>query len=350
MARDHGRIMSSIWNDEEFIALGIGPQWLYEFFLTQADLSYAGVLAMRMRRWASRSAGLNSAVLEQHLDALTAARFVVADHDTEEVLVRTLIRNDGVWKQPNLMKAAVKDAREIMSPTLRRALADEVARIPVHELSDVAGKASPSPRTIVTACVADLLEHLLADLGETPTGTPPVTPPVTPTETPSARVPLPLSPSPTPGEEPSSAIADAIPDGGAAPTFIAADMAPSASERPELLALCEHLADRIEANGSRRPRIGQRWLTAARLLVDVDGRSPGQVHAAIDWCQNDDFWRANVMSMPKLREKYDQLRLAASRSPRNRDRQLDNLHDAYAWAQQHDAAHPGHDIPAIGAI
>lgn len=327
MARDHGRIMSSIWNDEEFIALGIGPQWLYEFFLTQADLSYAGVLAMRLRRWASRSVDLTSTQLEQYLDALTRARFVVADHDTEEVLIRTLIRNDGVWKQPNLMKAAVKDAREIMSPTLRRALADEVVRIPVHELSDVPGKASPSPRVIVTACVDDLLTNLLA---ETPAGTHPGTP----TETPSARVPLPLSPSPTPGEEPSSAIADAIPDD---------------DDRPELLALCEHLADRIEANGSRRPRIGKRWITAARLLLDADGRTVDQVHAAIDWSQTDEFWRANVLSMPKLREKYDQLRLAATRAPRSGDRQFDHLRDAYAWAQQHDAAQAGHDLPAIGA-
>lgn len=122
------------------------------------------------------------------------------------------------------------------------------------------------------------------------------------------------------------------------------------SDRPELLALCEHLADRIEANGSRRPRIGKRWIHAARLLIDIDGRTPEQIHAAIDWSQNDDFWRSNVLSMPKLREKYDQLRLAAARSPRpRRDAQLDNLHDAYAWAQQHDADQAGHALPAIGA-
>jgi hypothetical protein len=34
---------------------------------------------------------------------------------------------------------------------------------------------------------------------------------------------------------------------------------------------------------------------------------------AIDWCQDDEFWRSNVLSMPKLREKYEQLRLQASR-------------------------------------
>lgn len=86
------------------------------------------------------------------------------------------------------------------------------------------------------------------------------------------------------------------------------------STRPELLALCEHLADRIEANGSRRPRIGKRWIEAARLLVDVDHRTPEQITTAIDWCQDDPFWRGNVLSMAKLREKYDQLRLAAQRT------------------------------------
>ncbi|MDR1264352.1 MAG: hypothetical protein LBK42_01995 [Propionibacteriaceae bacterium] len=78
--------------------------------------------------------------------------------------------------------------------------------------------------------------------------------------------------------------------------------------------LCDRLADRIEANGSKRPNITRRWLEAARLLLDADGKTEAQVNAAIDWCQRDDFWRANVLSMPKLREKYDQLRLAAARA------------------------------------
>lgn len=81
--------------------------------------------------------------------------------------------------------------------------------------------------------------------------------------------------------------------------------------RPDVERLCTHLADRIEANGSKRPTIGQRWHDAARLLLDTDGHTETEVHTAIDWCQHDGFWRGNVLSMPKLREKYDQLRLAA---------------------------------------
>lgn len=83
--------------------------------------------------------------------------------------------------------------------------------------------------------------------------------------------------------------------------------------RPEVVELCELLADRIEGNGSKRPNVTKGWVDACRLLLDRDGRTPDKVRNAIEWSQANPFWRANVMSMPKLREKYDQLRLAAQR-------------------------------------
>lgn len=86
-------------------------------------------------------------------------------------------------------------------------------------------------------------------------------------------------------------------------------------EREDVISLCEHLADRIEANGSKRPTITKTWRTAARLMIDKDGHTPDQIHAAIDWSQNNEFWRANILSMPKLRNQYDQLRLQSQRQP-----------------------------------
>jgi len=88
---------------------------------------------------------------------------------------------------------------------------------------------------------------------------------------------------------------------------------PPPQPRPEVDRLCEHLADRIAANGSRRPAITRKWRDACRLLIDKDGRSPEQVKAAIDWSQSDEFWRVNILSMPTLRDKYDRLRLDAIR-------------------------------------
>lgn len=83
--------------------------------------------------------------------------------------------------------------------------------------------------------------------------------------------------------------------------------------RDDVERLCTHLADRIEQNGSKRPTITARWRDAARLMLDRDGRTEQQVHTAIDWCQDSDFWCGNVLSLPKLRDKYDQLRLQAQR-------------------------------------
>lgn len=92
------------------------------------------------------------------------------------------------------------------------------------------------------------------------------------------------------------------------------------ADRPEVRSLCEYLADRIEANGSNRPPIGKTWFDACRLMIDRDGRTPDQIRRAIDWCQDDEFWRANVMSMPTLRRQFDTLRLRAKAqgTPRRR--------------------------------
>lgn len=99
--------------------------------------------------------------------------------------------------------------------------------------------------------------------------------------------------------------------------------------RDDVASLCSHLADRIEANGSKRPAIGKTWHDSARLLLDADKRPPQEAHQLIDWCQDSTFWRPNVLSMTKFREKYDTLRLQASKDQPTRDQyaHLRNLDD-----------------------
>ena len=93
----------------------------------------------------------------------------------------------------------------------------------------------------------------------------------------------------------------------------------SSPSRLDVEQVCRYLADRIEANGSKRPPITKEWRTQARLLIDKDGRTVEQILRAIDWCQADPFWRSNVMCMPKLRKQYDRLRLKATEE-RDRER------------------------------
>lgn len=131
-------------------------------------------------------------------------------------------------------------------------------------------------------------------------------------------------------------VGEKVEEEAAPPSPGAAPRSPgTAIERPEIERLCTRLADHIEANGSKRPAIGKKWLDAARLMLDVDGRTEADITAAIDWCQGHEFWRANILSFPKLREKYDQLRLQAGReSPRSGsvvpiDRRQQAINDRY---------------------
>ena len=60
--------------------------------------------------------------------------------------------------------------------------------------------------------------------------------------------------------------------------------------------------------------ITEKWIDAARLLVDRDGRDPHEARELILWATADEFWRGNILSLPKFREKYDQLRLQRARA------------------------------------
>lgn len=87
-------------------------------------------------------------------------------------------------------------------------------------------------------------------------------------------------------------------------------------ERPDAVEICEYLADSIAAGGSKRPSIGKKWFTDARLLLE-EKREPEttveKVKALIDWIQTNDWWKPRVLAMPKLRAKYDEIRLDAVR-------------------------------------
>jgi hypothetical protein len=53
----------------------------------------------------------------------------VVDEDTEEVLVRSLIRNDEAYKTPGMLKSILKSAEHTQGPALRRELAVELGRL-----------------------------------------------------------------------------------------------------------------------------------------------------------------------------------------------------------------------------
>lgn len=172
MARNFGRILARIWDDEDFLALEPSQQRLYCFLLTQSNLNHAGLLPLTLRKWAKKAKGLTVAALRADLEVLDDARFIVVDEDTEELLIRSFVRNDDVYKQPRVMGSMVSGAGEIESKRLRRALLAEMDRIPVDTLSMdpivyKSGNTAPPVRVQVQGHI-DALRAAFSDLDPDP--------------------------------------------------------------------------------------------------------------------------------------------------------------------------------------
>ena len=101
---------------------------MYVFLVSQSDLDQAGVIPLRFRKW-SGLLGIPVREVEELCAELDEAQFTVTDPDTEELLVRSLIRRDEVWKQPNVFKSAATSAAGCESARLKAVLLAEVRRL-----------------------------------------------------------------------------------------------------------------------------------------------------------------------------------------------------------------------------
>jgi len=72
--------------------------------------------------------------------------------------------------------------------------------------------------------------------------------------------------------------------------------------------LALRLYERILENNPdhKKPNL-QKWADDIRLMMERDNRTEEQISFLIDWCQQDSFWKRNILSTGKLREKFDQL-------------------------------------------
>jgi hypothetical protein len=150
-----------MWSDKDFCALSPLAQRLYMFLLGQPNLNHAGLLPLTLTRWSRSSPGVTVDSLAIDLTELEEADYVITDEDTEEALIRTLVRNDGVWKQPRVMMAMRSDAAEIVSPKLRYRLREELLRIDTSSLKQ-------NVREEIDALINDVV----GSLPDTPPDTP----------------------------------------------------------------------------------------------------------------------------------------------------------------------------------
>lgn len=148
MARDYARIMTAIWRNKEFRALSEQQQRAYLFLVTQPDISAAGVLPLRVRRWADAASSSTSDSLTQLFKELEAGRFIVVDWDAEELLIRSFIRWDGGFNNPKRRPVIIRAAEEVESLLIARHLLTEFRRCGIVPPPDgPSGGGHPLPDT-----------------------------------------------------------------------------------------------------------------------------------------------------------------------------------------------------------
>lgn len=62
----------------------------------------------------------------------------------------------------------------------------------------------------------------------------------------------------------------------------------------------------------KKPNL-QTWAKDVDRMIRIDGRTPEEIRAVIEWCQQDAFWMNNILSTAKLRDQFDQLILKMGR-------------------------------------
>lgn len=152
MARSYAQVYLTIWNDPDFKALSAAAQHLYFVMLTHPSLTSCGVMDWRENRLVKFCEDWDEEKLRAAAWALGQAHLIAVDPDTEEALVRSFVRHDGVLKSPNLTKAMVREHASIASSKLAELVSREVRRAIEMEpdlkgsvLADPVAKQHPEP-------------------------------------------------------------------------------------------------------------------------------------------------------------------------------------------------------------
>lgn len=129
MPRDRAKINTGIWGDSDWKRLPAPQQWLYFTLLTRPELNHVGVGDWRPRRIANLTTEMTAEAVERAAAGLQSEHFILIDPDTEEVLVRSFLKHDGVLQNPNL-GALIKGAYDsVYSAVLQSVVIYELRKL-----------------------------------------------------------------------------------------------------------------------------------------------------------------------------------------------------------------------------
>ena len=124
MARTYARIDVHRGQDDDWRALTLEEQAVYDFLVTHPKLSICGALDVKMSVWVRQARDLTTERLEQLLAALENAKYILWDRDTDELAIRTFVTHDKVLQNKNLGRGMWSAWATIESEELRFFLVD----------------------------------------------------------------------------------------------------------------------------------------------------------------------------------------------------------------------------------
>ncbi|HAT1504232.1 TPA: hypothetical protein I8W56_002322 [Corynebacterium striatum] len=129
--RDFAQIKLSIWNDDAFLDLSNNAQLLYFVLISHPTMNRAGVGTWHAGRLAGMCSSWARRDVERAACELIDGRFIVIDEDTDEFLVRTFVRHDGLMKQRNLATTMAREFAAVGSRAIKGVVVWELRRL--HE-------------------------------------------------------------------------------------------------------------------------------------------------------------------------------------------------------------------------
>lgn len=155
MARDRANIRVDMWADRDWRKLSGEAQLLYLLILSHPTLTYAGVAEWRPGRLAAMTGGKSPDAIQRAGAELRERLFIVVDEATEEVLVRSFVKHDGLMKQPKLAIAMTTAFAGIASEIIREVLAFEVQKLRSRQ-PELRGWGVLQIQTILRAAATDI--------------------------------------------------------------------------------------------------------------------------------------------------------------------------------------------------
>ncbi|RFZ11211.1 hypothetical protein DSM43518_02051 [Mycobacterium marinum] len=127
--KDHARINLDIWGDEDWLDLTPPAQHLYFVLWTSPQLSYCGTGEWHPGKIAAKAKGWTADAVDAAGIELSRELFLLIDIPTEEFILRSWIKHDGLWKSPNMAVSMVNARADLASRTLRGVIVHEVSKL-----------------------------------------------------------------------------------------------------------------------------------------------------------------------------------------------------------------------------